>query len=423
MSLMNTTQAAPQTAPAAPLMEEREVKGVMIAKAKQIKAKPGGIFLVPSATHNGTYVVETAGADTCTCPDFELRHLPCKHIYAVTWARRIETMPDGSVKTTETLQVTYRQNWPVYNAAQCVEKERAPILLRGLCDGIIQPPQTKGRPRLSLADMVFAATMKVYNGDSARRSDTDMRDYAARGLISKAPHYNSVLGYLENPALTPILKALIEESAAPLAAIERDFAVDSTGFSTCHYIRWFDEKYGKERSEHDWIKAHLMVGVNTHVVTSAQITDRDGNDCPEFKPLVEKTAERFTLRDVSADKAYLSHANLATVAKTGAVPYIPFKTNTTGEGPALWQRMFHLFSFSRAEFVKHYNKRSNVETVNSAIKRKFGATIRARDFVPQVNELLCKILCHNLSMLVHAIHELGLEPTFWADKPLAQQVA
>jgi transposase len=107
----------------------------------------------------------------------------------------------------------------------------------------------------------------------------------------------------------------------------------------------------------------------------------------------------------------------------GGVPYIPFKTNTTGEGPELWQRMFHLFRFKRAEFVAHYNKRSNVETVNSAIKRKFGATIRARDFIPQENELLCKILCHNLSVLVLAIHKMGLEPTFWAEGPLAQKVA
>jgi hypothetical protein len=218
------------------------------------------------------------------------------------------------------MKIAYRQNWPAYNAAPCEEKERAAVLLRGLCDGIVQPPQGKGRPRLPLSDMVFAATMKVFNGDSARRSDTDMREYAAKGLIGKAPHYTSVLGYLEDPRLTPILKALVEESASPLAAVERDFAVDSTGFSTCHYLRWFDEKYGKEKREHDWIKAHLMVGVSTHVVTSAQITDRDGNDCPEFKSLVEKTMERFTPRDVSADKAYLSHANLALVAKHGGVP-------------------------------------------------------------------------------------------------------
>ena len=31
-----------------------------------------------------------------------------------------------------------------------------------------------------------------------------------------------------------------------------------------------------------------------------------------------------------------------------------------------------------------------------------------------LGEVLLKCLCHNLSVLVHAIHELGIEPTFWA---------
>jgi hypothetical protein len=50
---------------------------------------------------------------------------------------------------------------------------------------------------------------------------------------------------MEKPELTPILIAMIRESAAPLAAVETTFAADSTGFSTCQYKRWFDEKYGK----------------------------------------------------------------------------------------------------------------------------------------------------------------------------------
>ena len=31
-----------------------------------------------------------------------------------------------------------------------------------------------------------------------------------------------------------------------------------------------------------------------------------------------------------------------------------------------------------------------------------------------MNEILCKILCHNLTVLVHAMHELGIEPSFGA---------
>jgi len=64
------------------------------------------------------------------------------------------------------------------------------------------------------------------------------------------------------------------------------------------------------------------------------------------------------------------------------------------------------------EFLAAYHKRSNVESTFSAIKRKFGGSVRSKKYTAQVNEILCKVLCHNLSCLVHAMHELGIEPTF-----------
>ena len=33
----------------------------------------------------------------------------------------------------------------------------------------------------------------------------------------------------------------------------------------------------------------------------------------------------------------------------------------------------------------------------------------------QINEALCKVLCHNICCLVQAIHELGIEPTFGSE--------
>ena len=40
--------------------------------------------------------------------------------------------------------------------------------------------------------------------------------------------------------LTQILKELISISSTPLREIEKDFAVDSSGFSTSRFARWFD---------------------------------------------------------------------------------------------------------------------------------------------------------------------------------------
>jgi transposase len=66
------------------------------------------------------------------------------------------------------------------------------------------------------------------------------------------------------------------------------------------------------------------------------------------------------------------------------------------------------------QFLAHYHKRSNSESAFSAVKRKFGASVRAKTPAAQINEVLLKVLCHNLCVLVHAIHELRIDPSFWS---------
>lgn len=254
--------------------------------------------------------------------------------------------------------------------------------------------------------------MKVYSGMSGRRASTDIRDCAAKGLIDEAPHYNSVHGFIEREDVTELLKTLIEESAAPLKAVESQFAVDSTGFGTTSYRRWYDHKYGRELSEQRWIKCHAMVGVKTNIITSVEVTESPANDSPELPALVATTAKRFDVAEVSADKAYVGHRNLEAIEAVGAVPYIPFKSNNQGEGPAAWRRMWGLFTYKRDEFLVHYHKRSNVETTFSAVKRLFGGSVRAKLPVSQRNEVLLKCLVYNCTVLVHAMHELGVEPMF-----------
>jgi hypothetical protein len=116
--------------------------------------------------------------------------------------------------------------------------------LHDLCRGIEELPPSKGHPRLSIADALFAACFKVYSTMSARRFISDLRDAQVKGYLRTVPHFNSILNYLDNPMLTPILRALITESSLPLKTVEADFAVDSSGFTTSRFIRWVDHKYG-----------------------------------------------------------------------------------------------------------------------------------------------------------------------------------
>lgn len=400
-------------------MDARQEKGLALSRDKRIKNIAGATWAVPSQNSEDTAYLVNVERATCSCPDYELRRIRCKHLIAVEIVRTVETKADGSKIVTESVRVTRKTyvqpSWPAYNAAQCAEKETVLSLLRSLCDGIATPAHPGRGPKpIAYCDAVFGMVAKVYGGMSARRSTTDIKACAAGGHMSRAPHYNSILASFDKPEMTPILVSLIEQSAKPLASIESSFAIDSTGFGTQTYRRWFDHKYGKEMSEAVWLKCHAMVGTTTNVVTSVSVTDSTGADSSQLPALVESTAQRFRMCEVSADKAYLGHANLAAIESVGAVPYVPFKSNSRDGGSPAWRRMWAMFLYRQEDFLAHYHKRSNVEATFSAIKRKFGASVRSKRYVAQVNEILCKILLHNLACLVHAMHELGIQPSFAA---------
>jgi transposase len=399
-------------------MEVRQERGLQIANRCYI-GEQNGFWVVPSQSKQGRYRVASGEKPTCTCPDYETRGEKCKHIFAVEYIIEFRRNSDGSSTMKETLQVThtvrptYTQNWPAYNKAQTTEKDQFQSLLHDLCSGIESQPQTKGRPRIPLSDAVFAATFKIYSTFSGRRFMSDLRDAKAKGFIDCVPHYNSIFNYLENPELTPLLTKLIAQSALPLKAVETAFAVDSTGFMTSRFTRWFDKKYGTVKQEHDWVKTHIMCGVKTNVVTAVEIHGQHANDAPILPSLVASTVHNFNVKEVLADKGYSSARNHEAIAAMGATPYIAFKSNATGaHRGSTWEKMFHYFSFNREEFFAHYHKRSNIESTVMMIKTKFRDHVRSKTDIAMRNEVLCKILCHNICCLISAIHELGIDPVF-----------
>jgi transposase len=352
-----------------------------------------------------------------------------QHIFAVEFAIKRKQHRDGSTTVTKTVTVTetikkptYPQDWPAYNTAQTHEKDKFLSLLHDLCSGIPEPPATRGRPRIPLADGLFAACFKVYSTFSGRRFMSDLRDAQSKGYLQIAPYYNWIFRTLENDELTPILRGLIIESSLPLKVVEADLAVDSSGFTTSRFIRWFDHKYGVVRQQHAWVKVHLMCGVKTNVVTAIEIREKDGSDTKLLPDLVRTTGASFDMREVSADKGYSSVNNTNVIASHGATPYIAFKSIHSGAAGGLWEKMFHYFAFNRQEFLGHYHKRSNVESTFSMIKAKFRDHVRSKTNTAMTNEVLCKILCHNICCVIQAMYELDIEPTFWADVASAHGV-
>ena len=312
----------------------------------------------------------------------------------------------------------YTQNWPAYNAAQIQEQELFAQLLRELCDTVPQPRHSMGRPRLPLSDMVYTGALKVYSLMSGRRAMGDIRHAEQMKQIDLTPCFTSIQGYMRKPGMTDILTGLIQASAEPLKSVEVDFAVDSSGFGTNSYHRWFDHKWGKQRSSAQWVKAHIACGVKTNIITAAHITMNNAYDANFMAGLVQDTAKNFNIREVSGDKAYSMAANFRAVADVGGTAYIPFKSNArpvaklTRNREPLWTKAYYFYHYHQEEFKAHYHKRSNVETTFSMVKAKFGASVRSKTSTGQINEVLLKFLCHNIVVLIQSMYELDLVQEF-----------
>ena len=55
------------------------------------------------------------------------------------------------------------------------------------------------------------------------------------------------------------------------------------------------------------------------------------------------------------------------------------------------------------------------------VKAKFGDAVRSKNPTAQVNEALCKILAHNLCVVIQSMFELGIEPAFSAGREKKQK--
>lgn len=408
------------------ILNVRELRGLDIANRYTIKQENGKWFVPSSSGKSERYKV-CLKAQKCTCPDFEIRRNKCKHIFAVEYSFEqnfLSALKEEEIKLTFKPVVpkrkTYSQDWVSYNKAQTTEKSEFQFLLAQLCKGAGEPSQTKGRPRLPLEDMIFSCVFKVYSMFSLRRFNTDLKEAQTKGFISRTPNNKSLSRYFGMEVLTPYLKMLIEESSLPLAEIEKNFAVDASGLSTSQGFTWLHAKYTEPRliDKKDWLKIHICTGTKTNIISAVEVTERHAHDTNYFEPLVKATVQNFEMEEISADKAYLSKANLQTAVDNNAVPYIAWKSNskaTNKEGNHLWNKLYHYYALNQEKFFEHYHKRSNVETTFSMIKAKFGGALRSKTRTAQINEALCKILAHNLCVLIQSMCELKIKFGFWQE--------
>jgi len=295
--------------------------------------------------------------------------------------------------------------WTNYNKSQTQEKTLFLKFLKEICDVI---PDKKTR------QMVFCICLKTYTLKSSRRLIGELDLCRKAGYLEKVPHFNSILNWLNRNDLTDTLQTLIKLSSLPLKAIERKFACDSTGFGMdLIHDRWSQirQQYQKH---HKYMKAHVTFGVLSNIATSCRITEGTAADSPMMPEMVDETAENFTIDEWSADKGYLARSNLQKVFDKGGTPFIQFKENSVGNsrGTGIWSEMYNFFYQNKELYMKKYHLRSNAESGFFMIKQRFGDVTMMRSETGSKNDILAKILCHNLCVLIQEIFLIGLDFNF-----------
>lgn len=316
-------------------------------------------------------------------------------------------------------------NWSAYNAAQINEKPQFIRILHELCKDVEEPVHIAGRRPYQLRDVTFCLVYSTYTLLSSRRSQHDLNEAQAKGLIAAVPSPTSIAGFMRQELLTDVLQHMITKSCLPLAGEETIFAADSTGLSLPHRRVWFNPHTKRRETRRDYVKLHIMCGTSTNIITCAEVSEGTAHDASYLKRLLKGTARYFEVSEVSADAAYLSGDNMLAVLNSGAIPYIAFRRDNVLDSAyksTFWRDMLYLFKTRHPLFTEHYFLRNNVEATFHALKAKFGGSLRSKSSRGQINEALCKVLSHNICALIRAMYHLGLDPTAWSEEKLKRRV-
>ena len=165
-----------------------------------------------------------------------------------------------------------------------------------------------------------------------------------------------------------------------------EVAVDGTGFSktnpSFHYLRRIGNGNPK-----NYTKLSALLDLKTKKFLVMRIRTTPRHDMQDVRYLLKRVTG---VKKFYADKGYDSEELHQSCYWSGIQTYIPQKRNVKHG----WARKIQMKNWDK----KEYNKRSNVESGFSAIKRKYGSETFAKRVEGQRVEIMCKGIAHNLEL-------------------------
>jgi hypothetical protein len=240
--------------------------------------------------------------------------------------------------------------------------------------------------------------------------------WRALGSIVKSRRVNRMLDWL----------ATLFKRAGLLRLSHKPLALDSTCFEQHHRSIHYDRrcrqmlarmetqkhpqkpgKWGKSvnasrrRRLLAMPKLSVAVASGCHVILAAKVRTGNGSDAPDFDDLLFRSCKRAGVKTVVADAGYDSEANHCIARQDMGVRSIipPGIGRPTSKLPTGRWRRHMARRFAKKADQKQYGQRSQSETVHSMIKRNQGSALRSRTPERRKQEMLLRVLTHNIALL------------------------
>ena len=284
-------------------------------------------------------------------------------------------------------------------------------------------------PQLFACLVVKEQMKRSYRGaeELLRDSDGWLRDVGLR----RAPDHNTLCRaarfLLERCRVGRLLDKVAQWAslARILGLSTKPLAIDSTTYESRHVSRHYERRChqtrrrmrekeaekGRETSRSDTVKAlpKLGIGVATacHLVLSAWAGTGAGADHPHFEPVLFDAWRRVPHRTFTAvldagydGEEYHRIARRDMGIRSVIPPDIGRPRKDGGPPAGRWRRHMKRLLATRASRRRcRYNRRYQVETVNSMMKRNLGSALAAKTAPSRERDMLLKVLTHDLMVL------------------------
>lgn len=300
-----------------------------------------------------------------------------------------------------------------------------------------EPDSKFSRHDYTLAQLFACLVVREFFGLSYRRTQALLADspqWLADIGLARAPDHNTLwraftelLSHRRCQRMLDLLSELFTKARLLSPLNRRTLAIDSTCFERHHRSAHYDRrcrrmaladakrpgKWGESVNAARGInlrrlpKLAIAVEAGCHLILAARTHIGNGSDSPDFAPLLQQASRRARVAVVVADAGYdAEHNHRLAREQMGVRSLIPpgIGRPTSKPPSGRWRRLMAK-RLKQPSAKKQYGQRAQSETTHSMIKRNLGAALRSRTPERQQQEMMLRVLVHNITLLCKELED------------------